>query len=66
MSNPDPIPPNIDGQQIYMNSQPQYDPKLSYHGYDLSRDLSEYRFGEDNSDSRDASVTVSIQKLADY
>ncbi|CAF1181269.1 unnamed protein product [Adineta steineri] len=42
---------NIEGgnnQQIYVNEYPQYDPNLSYHGYDLSRDVSEYKFGADN------------------
>ncbi|CAM4866858.1 unnamed protein product [Rotaria socialis] len=36
-------------QQIYINSYPEYDPKVSYHGYDLSRDVSEYQFGANNS-----------------
>ncbi|CAF0879596.1 unnamed protein product [Adineta ricciae] len=35
---------NVDDgfQQIYVNSKPQYDTNISYHGYDLSRDVSEY------------------------
>ncbi|CAF2737142.1 unnamed protein product [Rotaria sp. Silwood2] len=40
---------NEHNQQLYINTYPQYDPNLSYHGYDLSRDVSEYRFGIDNS-----------------
>ncbi|CAF1058426.1 unnamed protein product [Rotaria sordida] len=36
------------GQQIYINTYPQYDPNVSYHGYDLSRDISEYQFGANN------------------
>jgi len=39
----------MDPPQIYTNSYPQYDPNISYHGYDLSRDVSEYRFGDDSS-----------------
>lgn len=35
-------------QQIYINSYPQYDPDMSYHGYDLSRDVSEYKFDAAN------------------
>ena len=38
-------------QQMYTNSYPQYDIDTSYHGYDLSRDVSEYKFdGHDNID----------------
>lgn len=43
------MPVSTDQQQIYTNSYPQYDPNVSYHGYDLSRDVSEYRFGQNNT-----------------
>lgn len=33
---------------MYTNSFPQYDIDTSYHGYDLSRDVSEYKFDGDN------------------
>lgn len=35
--------------QMYTNSHPQYDLDTSYHGYDLSRDVSEYKFDADNN-----------------
>ena len=44
--------------QIYTNSYPQYDPDISYHGYDLSRDVSEYRFGEDSAHSNVSEVKI--------
>ena len=34
---------------MYTNSYPQYDIDTSYHGYDLSRDVSEYKFDADNT-----------------
>ena len=46
-------------QQIYINSYPQYDPNLSYHGYDLSRDVSEYKFGAEN-DPRNITVNFFV------
>jgi hypothetical protein len=51
---------NIGGennQQIYINTDPQYDPEMSYHGYDLSRDVSEYKFDPENHiDQRNLTV----------
>ena len=41
----------MDQPQVYTNSYPQYDPNISYHGYDLSRDVSAYRFDADSSQS---------------
>ncbi len=50
-------------QQIYVNAYPQYDPNLSYHGYDLSRDVSEYQFGVENGkDPLNATVNNFHQK----
>ena len=39
------VGPTIAGGQI----NPQYDLDTSYHGYDLSRDVSEYKFDADNN-----------------
>ena len=48
--------PHVDDHQVYVNTYPQYDPHVSYHGYDLSRDVSEYRFGDDPDDPKNNAV----------
>ena len=49
---------------MYINSYPQYDPDMSYHGYDLSRDVSEYKFDADNHiDPSSLGVNLSIYIL---
>lgn len=55
MSNTDPISFNTPSRS-YVNSHPKYYPDISYHGYDISRDISEYPVGEVNNDS--SSITV--------
>ncbi|CAF1020392.1 unnamed protein product [Rotaria sp. Silwood1] len=47
---------NVYNQQLYINTYPQYDPNLSYHGYDLSRDVSEYQFGHNQQNTTNRPV----------
>jgi hypothetical protein len=54
---------NDDDQQIYINTHSQYDPNGSYHGYNLSRDVSEYRFGDDPNVSRNSRVNTCNEEL---
>jgi len=50
---------NNHAQQVHTNSFPEYDPRTSYHGYDLSRDISAYNFDANNKlDSEFSSVKI--------
>ncbi|CAF1078151.1 unnamed protein product, partial [Didymodactylos carnosus] len=44
-------PPPNDINKLYVNSFPQYDPDVTYDGYDLTKDLTQYQFGDERPES---------------